>query len=170
MPITITITGENASQAVNELVGYITNLHSALSKLTSGNLPVSAVVGPTVAKTSAESAAAADPVKKDVDKPASETKEEPAKAPAKGKKAAAAPAAPPTQEVTLPEDEEATLDNARAWIQAVNGKLGLDAAAKIITSFGVKKVGEIDASKFEEFIIKCKKALEGDSKPEANNV
>lgn len=155
MPISININGENATQVVNELVGFITNLHGTLNKLAGGTLPAGALVP-----------AAAEPAKAE---PAKEPAAEPAKKAPAGKKAAekAAPAAPPVQEVTLPESEEATLDNARAWIQAINAKFGLDDVAKIITSFGVKKVGEIDPSKFADFIAKCKTQLTGETAPAA---
>lgn len=164
MPITITISGDNAEHAVKELVGYVAGLHGELTKLAGGKAPAPAI--PAAAQPAANTAAPAAPAAAPAAAvaPAAEAPK------GKGKKAAAAPAAPPAQEVVLPDDDEGTLDNARAWIQAVNGKLGLDAAAKIITSFGVKKVGEIDASKFDDFIGKCKAALTPGAAPAASNV
>lgn len=170
MPITINITGDNASHAVGELCNFVAGMHTELQKLTAGirlNPAVSLQSDPAPQVSLGAPATPTAPVSAPA--PVAEAAA-PSEAPKKGSKKKAAelpPAPPPPQEVVIPVDESATLDNARLWIQAVNAKLGLDSAAKIITSFGVKKVSDMAAEKYTDFITKCKTTL--GEKPDAAN-
>lgn len=164
MPVSINFNGDSHTIAVNELLGFIAGMHTgttAMSKPAAPAAPAAAVAKPAAPAAPAPAAPVAAAAAPAAAAPAPAAA---AKAPAKGKgkAAAAAPGKPEAEVLERPTDEEATLDNARLWIQFVNQEKGLDIAAKIITSFGVKKVGDItDATKYGDFITKCLAALDG---------